>query len=55
MNWAEQPACEKKRWAMQGGKCKKVCSAIDMSMGIVYYPTGTPGKNACQAAANLCR
>lgn len=55
MQWAEQPACDKKRWAMQGGKCKKVCPAIDMGMGIVYYPTGSAGKNACQAAVSACR
>lgn len=55
MGWAEQPACDKKRWAVKNGQCKKVCPAIDMNLGISYYPTGQTGKSACQTAANACR
>lgn len=54
MMWAEQPACDKKRWAIQGGKCKKVCPAIDTQSGIKFYTTGKVGKNACVAALALC-
>lgn len=54
MTWAEQPVCDKKRWAVKGGKCKKVCPAIDFGMGVAYYPLGPQGKAACQAALAAC-
>jgi len=53
--WAEQETCDKKRWAIQNGKCKKVCPSVDTQSGIKYYPTGKPGKAACAAALELCK
>jgi len=54
MKWAEQPTCDKKRYAIQGGACKKVCPAIDPQSGIKFYPKGPNGKKACAAALALC-
>jgi hypothetical protein len=54
-NWAEQPDCDKKRWAIQGGVCKKVCDAVDSQLAIKYHPKGQPGKAACAAALTLCQ
>jgi len=53
-HWAEQPACDKKRWAIQGGACKKSCPAVDSQSSIKFYPKGPNGKKACAAALALC-
>lgn len=53
--WAEQAGCDKKRWAIQSGKCEKVCPSVDPNSGIKYYPTGQPGKDACAAALAACQ
>lgn len=53
--WAEQSSCDKKRWAIRNGQCKKTCPSVDASLGIKSYPTGTPGKESCAAALAACR
>jgi len=53
-NWAEQPACDQKRYAMKGGGCKKVCPAIDPQASVKFFPKGQNGKKACVAALALC-
>jgi FK506-binding protein 1 len=54
--WAEQASCDKKRWAIQNGKCKKSCPAVDAqtNSGLKFWATGTVGKNACAAALAAC-
>jgi len=54
-NWAEQQTCSKKRWAIRGGQCQKVCPSTDPQVGIKYYPKGNNGKAACDAALKLCQ